>query len=296
MNSHQNHLIDYYEAFETLLTYNRQVLGEYRTHFGIMEFTDPEYCWFTAVTQAQQHPHLFAEVLWSMDRMHTLIFDQDLRGKRLLDVGFGTAGTLKLLAEQFPSATVEGINLNPTQFHIAREHVRTTPNTHLHLGDVYTYKFPGRYNLLYFIESAFHMMDKPRLVQRIADLLEPGGEVTLVDIFFPEPLWQRIGGRGTHEAIFDYWSLSAWEAAFAEVGIQLTGFTDISKSVARHITIRMSEEEFQENIVHPLLHTAPRAAIHQERLTEAFSGYKRLHKLLAKGSLTYGVLKAQKLR
>ncbi|MHC4247677.1 MAG: SAM-dependent methyltransferase, partial [Planctomycetota bacterium] len=195
----QAHLIDYYNAIEALLRSGRALVDDRRTHFGLLHPHElpPGYCFFAAIAAPSDNPLAMDQVRLGMDRLHERLFAPLGPGYagRILDVGFGAGGTVERLAEEHPRARVVGINLNPKQHGIARHSLRRFENVELVLGDFLEHEFEEPFDLIYFIESAFHMADKRRLCQRICRALRPGGRVYVVDIF-PAEDDASHGGRG----------------------------------------------------------------------------------------------------
>ncbi|MEL6537624.1 MAG: class I SAM-dependent methyltransferase, partial [Bacteroidota bacterium] len=150
----QRHLVEYYRAFELLLSPQRS-RNELRTHFGYMpdEAVTDDYCFFKAIAAPKRYTHMTAVCSQSSDALHHRLFGEEVTPQRVLDVGFGSGGTLQRLSTDWPKATLEGINLNPVQYDIANQQLGQLPQLKLHLGDFLSYDFPARYDLLYFIES-----------------------------------------------------------------------------------------------------------------------------------------------
>ncbi len=287
-------LINYYEAFEKVLLGAREISEDYRTHFGIMDKPEDDYCWFSAIADSDNHPVMLANVVASMNKLHVLLFHKDLQHKKILDVGCGTAGTLKKIALENPDSLVSGININPVQIDIAKDHVKNVSNTNVVEGDFFNYPFTEKFDLLYFIESAFHMENKSKLVERISSLLNTNGEVYLVDIFYSEQLWSKVRNKKSEENIFEYLSVSEWKRLFVEFDIHLTSYTDVSSSVSNHLQIKMSEKEYKDTILTPLFAPYENHEDLKENMVHAFLGYKRLSNLFKKGMLEYGVLKLKR--
>ncbi|HAA10587.1 MAG TPA: hypothetical protein DCE41_02380 [Cytophagales bacterium] len=294
----QRHLIEYYRAFELLLSPQR-TRNELRTHFGYMpdDEVTKDYCFFKAISAPDRFPAMTTSCSRSSDALHHRLFGptNPVSG-RVLDVGFGSGGTLQRLLLDWPDAQLEGINLNPLQHGIATRQLGHLPHLTLHLGDFLTYDFPVPYQLMYFIESAFHMADKTRLVKQIADNLVAGGVAYVVDIFYSDTLRRFMGTKKkVNEAIFDYIGIDDWARLGEAEGLRVTEFDDFSNEAANHITVRTSPAEFESELLHPLVsHLTEERELMESRIWEAYHGYVRLHKLFKKGLLRYGILRFEK--
>ncbi len=292
MNESHAALVDYYDAFEALLVDARRI-GEYRTHFGFLDAPSSEYCFFKAITNSNQAVRIEAQA--AMDRLHVELFGQGPAALRVLDVGFGCGGTLARLSREWPSSALHGINLNASQHEIARGALRDATNVTLHMADFLTHRFEQPFDLVYFIESAFHIADKAALAARLSEILTPGGRVFLVDIFYSDRLARRRPERRTNEDLFDYRSVSEWRILLADVGIELTSFEDWTMPVARHTRVATPEPEFLASYVGPALPPdSARASIFERHLLHAYHGYARLSRLLARGLLEYGIARCVK--
>jgi cyclopropane fatty-acyl-phospholipid synthase-like methyltransferase len=293
--AHEKHLIEYYEAFEILLE-NARTISEYRTHFGILDQPSKDYCFFKAIAKPAEYPHITLQAQKAMDVLHERLFHhKSHQPKSVLDVGFGSGGTLHKLSEEWTNTDISGINLNPKQYHIAQDLLSTKKNVELHLANFLTHPFTKKYDLIYFIESAFHILEKEVLCNKISDLLNDDGEVYIVDILYSEKLLQKKPNiKQIDEEIFDYMSLENWITRFSHVGLDFVSFENLSPSVANHTTVNTTLEEFKENYIQTALDDSYENNIHAERLIEAFHGYKKLSKFLKIGLLEYGILRFKK--
>ena len=294
----QQHLIEYYQAFELLLSKQRN-RNELRTHFGLLHDRDipADYCFFKSIIAPDQYPDFTAITSKSSDLLHEILFSKQLKlPKSVLDVGFGSGGTIKKLAESWKNTQLDGINLNPTQFQIAKQNLSSFTNINLLFGNYLNFRFNKTYDLIYFIESAFHMQDKNRLLEQTANQLSQGGEAYIVDIFYAERVKNLFAGkRKVNEAIFDYMSVDDWEQMGAKHGLKMTSFEDYSNEAGNHICVQTSETDFKEELVQPLLKTGlDEPEIMEQRIWEAYYGYRKLHKLFKKGLLHYGIIRFTK--
>lgn len=290
-------VIGYYEAVEILLQHARGI-GEYRTHFGLLDSPDADHCFIRNVAL----PHLQANysqrkhMQLAMDRLQSRLFEQlPADGpKQIADIGFGSGGTLHYLAQMYPNHDFCGININPVQYGIAREYLAEHENVQLHNLDFFQFRPQESLDLLYFIESAFHMGSLESLGQKIAECLKPGGEVWFIDIFQKVELERRLAGKGK-TGLFSYASVERWRAVFAEYGMFCTDYENLSPSVANYCRISTPLEVFLNEIVPEIVPEpfAPDTAT-QDNFKRVYHGYKRLSRQLQKGILEYGILRFQK--
>jgi len=294
----EKELIEYYEAFEMLLDVAREY-GVYKTHFGILDKPlDSNYCWFKSITRPDLFPKYNRYLRSAFQKFHLQLFysgDYCLEYKKVLDVGFGTGGTVHGLASEWPEAEIHGININEVQYIIAKEQCQNDKNVRLHLGNFLNYEFNQKFDLIYFIESAFHILDKESLAQKVSSLCNELGDVYITDIIFSEQFAGRAKTNHDDNSIFEYMSLNEWIMLFRRYGLEFMGFDDLSEKVANVITITTPEEVFKREYVQPLVGLFPKKEVYLDRIMHAFKSYSQLHRLLRLKILKYGILRFRKI-
>lgn len=290
-------VIGYYEAMELLLRNARKV-GEYRTHFGLLHEPEDGHCFIRNVSlpHKPENDGQRRKMQASMRSLEQKLFDDRLKEtpQRIADVGFGTGGALHYLATHYPQHDLSGININPIQHHLAQQYLADFPRTELHNEDFLEFQPETPFDVLYFIESAFHINPKPDLVQQISRWLKPGGEVFLVDIFYEENLYHRLS-QNQGAPLFSYLPISKWLTLFARHDIHVSAFEDLSLPIANYCKITTPEEDFLGEIVPQLI--PPQLSTGIETLVnfkKVYHGYKRLSRQLKKGMLKYGILRLKK--
>lgn len=285
-------LIHYYEAIELLLPSARRK-GVYRSHFGMLDKKLPnDYCYFRSIFNPDQNTKYLNDIELAMNNMHKIIFGKYITPpKKVLDVGCGTAGTLKLLAEKWNETDFHGVNINMAQLNIAEKHCKLNKNISLYYQNILDYQTNDKYDLVYFIESAFHIKEKEQLVDIINNVLNYNGEIIIVDIFYPERFANQKTGSDT---LFDYKTISYWNKLFSEYNISQYEFIDISEQVSNLIVIKASQNEFLNELAIPLIDNHPNKNEYIKQLKDVYSGYVKLQKLLAKNILKYGILRFRK--
>lgn len=213
---------------------------------------------------------------------------------RIADIGCGTGGTLDYLANHFPQHQLTGVNINAVQLRTARNHLTHHHQVELHQTDFFNFSPSTPFDLLYFMESAFHISNKEALCKKIAQCLEKGGELFLVDIFQQEQLFQRLSKR-LPDQLFSYLSVSRWKELLEAYGLECTGYENISDPIANYCRITTTEQSFLEEIVPEIAPTGTHLG--QETINNfklVYHGYKRLSRQLKKGTLEYGILRFTK--
>jgi len=292
-NTFKSELIHYYEAIEAILPGARKY-GMFRTHFGMLPEKMPsDYCYFRTIFDPLFNINYTEKVHGAMDNLHKQIFDKYSQfPKNVLDVGCGTAGTLKILSEQWPNAQLTGVNINEKQLSVAGEHCIDKNNIKLIQQDILNYFTENKFDLIYFIESAFHIPKKDELVFNLNKLLQTNGEICIVDIFFQER-FSKSGNLGND--LFDYRTLNYWKNLFGICQIKSYEYIDISENVANLIMIRTTEKEFLNDIAAPLINEHPDKEMYLTQLKNVYSGYVKLQRLLSLNILNYGILRMRKM-
>lgn len=289
------YLIEYYEAIEFLLDRTRKSTGMHRTHFGMIESPLENYCWFDTIINPYKNRRNHDAVLDGMNLLHHNLFPFYYKNQRILDVGCGCGGTMKILAKENPSSLVCGININEKQLGIAKEHFDDLGNVYVKNKNIYDLNSNEKFDIIYFIESAFHMEDKVKLAKVISNNLKTGGEVYIVDVFYSERFWQRISEKKLNQEFFHYLPVNEWQRLFKKFDLEIYRYKDISPMVANFLQIETSDIEFKEKIARPIFSELPNSSVMLDRIMDAFTGYKKLQKSLSKGLLQYGIIRAQKV-
>jgi SAM-dependent methyltransferase len=89
-------------------------------------------------------------------------------------VGCGTGGISKALAAL---GLVVAIDLSPAAIEVARQ---KCPEATFIAGDFYEAALPGPFDAVVTADTIAHVPDQPRFVNRIAELLAPGGTLVLM--------------------------------------------------------------------------------------------------------------------
>jgi len=292
--NNKNDVIEYYNSFEDYVSLAREHTAVLNTHFGLMPKPPDDYCWIKSVAYPYLYPDQFSSIHTGMQRLHSLVFNQDLGNRRVLDVGCGVGGTIETLAKHNRQAQITGINFNRKQVGIANKSLDRFENVLVVEADFYKHQFEEKFDIIYFVESAFHMFDKPMLAKVIEKNLKAGGQLIIVDIFYSEKTWRRMVNKKSEATLFDYLPIQAWEEILAAEKIDITGYEDASEGVSHFVTINTSIEDYQKKLIATETVPVEKRENREKHLLEIYNGYKKLHRSLKKGILQYGILRATK--
>ncbi|MDP9137830.1 MAG: methyltransferase domain-containing protein [Pseudomonadota bacterium] len=112
--------------------------------------------------------------------VHEIVAGLDLRGKRILDIGCGTAGPAIVLAAELGAGEVVGLDIEARLLDRAARHVeRASLARRIRLQLVepgQPLPFPdGSFDVVFSKDSIFHIADKQGLFGEVARLLPPTG-------------------------------------------------------------------------------------------------------------------------
>ena len=99
------------------------------------------------------------------------------------DSGCGVGGSARHIAQRFPQAEVLGATLSPVQArrgNAYNERVGIADRVNIIAQDVMKVDRPGAFDLLWSLESAEHMPNKPELLDHFHRLLAPDGKLLMV--------------------------------------------------------------------------------------------------------------------
>jgi 2-polyprenyl-3-methyl-5-hydroxy-6-metoxy-1,4-benzoquinol methylase len=295
-------VLDYYEAFEHALSSMSGVRQEYRRHFGCSETPPPPgYCWFKGAVSPERHAE-FAD--WGCEAVQAL---EDrflaelprLQPKSVLDIGCGNGALLQHLADTLPEASLTGINFQSTQVQAARRLL--AGRAEVVEADFLQHSFERRFELVCLVESAFHMPDKAELCRRIANVLEPMGEVWLLDIVIAERASGTFNSLGREQTLFNYVPRDEWRRRFGEHNLEETEFLDLSRPIAEFLQVS-NIDVLRDEYFLPRLRSTPRdtslpSQPHPEPksfvdlMVQIATQYRRLSRLLRGGMLQYVLMR-----
>lgn len=119
------------------------------------------------------------------------------KAKRILDAGCGVGGSARYLAKRFGSAAL-GLTLSTVQAEQARQYTEKAgleDKVQFQVRDMMTLNASdGAFDLVWSMESAEHIRDKPQLFKVFYQVLEPGGRF-LMATWCHRPVPPDLSGR-----------------------------------------------------------------------------------------------------
>jgi len=145
-----------------------------------------------------------------------------VREGRILDAGCGEGITLEKLIRQFPDCQVEGLDVDPANIEICRQH-----NLPVRQGSILQLPYDDNtFDTCTFMEVIEHLQQPEQALAELARVLKPAGRLLVV---FPVD-WAfflaRVICMRFKEAMFDpahlrQWSTRALKAAMRKVGLRV---------------------------------------------------------------------------
>ncbi len=132
---------------------------------------------------------------------------------KVLDVGCGVGGSARYLAGRY-GVSVLGLTLSPFQAAEGNRRARRegcADQVELRAQDIYNFDAAGEFDLIWSLESAEHMPDKPRLMRHFYEMLRPGGTLAMITWCHretPPPL--TSAERDQLQKIADLYHLPPW--------------------------------------------------------------------------------------
>lgn len=125
-------------------------------------------------------------------------------GAAILDVGCGIGGASRFLANRFRGVTVQGVTLSPAQAARAAEITRLfgqSDSVTTSVADALALPYPDdSFDLVWSLESAEHMPNKPALLAELGRVLKPGGRLLMLAWCERETAAPAAGGDGAPAA------------------------------------------------------------------------------------------------
>lgn len=206
--------------YDELDRFYRRLWGEH-VHHGL---------WLTG----KESPEVATEQL--LDRVAEHL--QVEPNQQLCDVGCGYGGTSRYFAERF-EANVTGFTVSPAQHQYASDLAGDTGNPNYLLCNWEKNELPSEsIDRLVSIECISHVEDKTAFFEQVARVLKPGGRAVVIAWLAKDKPkhWERVHllepicreGR-----LPSMGSATDYEKLIDEFGLQLVGYSEFSKQVAR---------------------------------------------------------------
>lgn len=115
-----------------------------------------------------------------MDKWDGQAFIDELqlsKDKSVLEIGVGTGRLAIKVAPECGSFT--GIDISPKTIERARENISDMQNITLICNDFMTHRFDGLFDVIYSSLTFMHISDKLTAINKVAELLAPGGRFVL---------------------------------------------------------------------------------------------------------------------
>ena len=141
------------------------------------------------------NPLLAAQYETLADMMRREVMPLVHGAQRVVEIGPGPGTWTKFLLEANPSAAYTLIDISREMLSRAREALKDVPSVAFVESDLLSYEPEGRFDFFFSSRAIEYMPDKRAVCEKIAELLEEGGQGALVTKT-PKPLFDRLCGRG----------------------------------------------------------------------------------------------------
>jgi SAM-dependent methyltransferase len=139
---------------------------------------------------------------------------------RLLDVGCGKGDFLKYILERIPTASLVGVDFTENNH----------PNIHFIRGDFLEAEFQFNFNVICCLAVIEHLEDPVLVLQKINDLLEPGGLLCLMSLnnnslfYRIARLFKKIGITVAYDRLYSPHHLQHYTNQSLKKAVETTGF------------------------------------------------------------------------
>jgi trans-aconitate 2-methyltransferase len=150
--------------------------------------------------------------------------------QRVFDLGCGPGNSTELLAARYPKSDITGVDSSPDMLKAARNRL---PSLRFTRGDLATWTPEGPCDLL-FANAVFQWVpDHPRVLQRIAAQLNPGG---VLAVQMPDNLGEPVHALMRETAAEGSWASRMADAARDELPAA-EDYYDLLRSAASNVDI-----------------------------------------------------------
>jgi tocopherol O-methyltransferase len=212
------------------------------------------------------------------------------RGARVLDVGCGIGATAVWLTEKL-GCEVTGVTISPVQVEMANEAAgRLTKRPTFLVDDANALSVTGEFDIVWAVEVISHLHDRAEFFRRMSRLLVPGGR-------FCEAAWLKAEGlsgkaeekyiRPIEEGMLvSLPDLSEYQKHFADNGLRLVHYEDISPKVAKtwDICLDIAKDRTLWRL----------ASEHSKEFVSFLKSFKAMRDGFRSGAFRYGVLVVEK--
>jgi 2-polyprenyl-3-methyl-5-hydroxy-6-metoxy-1,4-benzoquinol methylase len=129
----------------------------------------------------------------------------DLNQARILDIGCGHGYALFWLSQRFPSARLEGVEIDPVQVAECQQAAEANGYTHLQFkeGTFQDINEQSAYDLIITIDVLEHVPDDSGMLRKMANILRPGG-TALIHVPLRHQLQRRIFSVYNKHTVHDH--------------------------------------------------------------------------------------------
>ncbi len=279
---------EYYDAIPAaarqLETGSLEEEAERYLTFGPFHEIRPDFSWLATFADPLRYPDQTRQAFEAQKELREALFRKvDLTACRsALDIGCGYASDLVRLAQEHPQLELTGYTLASEQARIGLAKVQALGlegRVQVLNRDSAKDDFPGRYDLVFGLEVAHHVADKPALFANIGRHLDEGGTLLLADFI------SRAGFALDHAQTSSFLvTLGEWNELLSRHHLQVVSCVDVSQEIA--------------NFLHDPQFDATLAKVDAFRvdanIRAGFKSYDQLGKLLRKKLADYVLITCRK--
>jgi ubiquinone/menaquinone biosynthesis C-methylase UbiE len=109
---------------------------------------------------------------------------EEIQAHHVLELCSGRGYNLMYLAKQNAQTHFEGVDLMPAYVRTLRKRSRPLKNISCRVGNIEALEYPsGGFDIVFCVESLFHVTDLPKTLSEAYRVLKPGGRMIVIDFF-----------------------------------------------------------------------------------------------------------------
>jgi ubiquinone/menaquinone biosynthesis C-methylase UbiE len=109
---------------------------------------------------------------------------EDTNAQHVLELCSGRGFNLIYLSKQNPQIQFDGVDLMPAHILTSLKRSRSLKNLRCQVGNIEELEYPsGNFDIVFSIESLFHVTNLPKTLSEAYRVLKPGGRMIIIDFF-----------------------------------------------------------------------------------------------------------------
>lgn len=159
----------------------------------------------------------------------------DLRGKRVLEIGCGNGIQSMYIANTFKPGMTIGIDLNEENILLAQKLERNGSDILFHVDDAHKLEKieDNSIDTIICIESAFHYPEKEQFLEQVRRVLKDNGEFVIADILSRKHKKRYLLRKWKRKMNYHHWTVEQYESSFVRSKLQVEKTDNITPKIIK---------------------------------------------------------------